>query len=131
MSRGSRFWAEHVSIENMLGAVLESATLNDDKDEIEFVAQDGRHWLMYHEHDCCESVTVEDICGNLEDLVGKPILIAAEATSDGNTKDHDYDYSCTWTFYHLATINGYVAIRWYGTSNGYYSESVDLITWQE
>lgn len=99
-------------------------------DQIEFALEDGRRFALYHDQDCCESVTVEDICGELGDLIGSPILQAEEATSEDRPSDlpkQEYeDESQTWTFYKLATVKGYVTIRWHGSSNGYYSESVQF-----
>lgn len=67
----------------------------------------------------------------LEDLIGSPILLAEEATNsdadpEGVTPPEYRDESFTWTFYKLATIKGSVTIRWYGSSNGCYSEGVDF-----
>ena len=59
----------------------------------------------------------------MDDLVGTPLLVAEERVNNGTNDGYD---SCTWTFYEFRTIKGSVTVRWYGTSNGYYSESVDL-----
>lgn len=106
------------------GKTLKSIKVNVDDytDEIIFETVDGEKYLMYHEQDCCESATIEDICGNLDDLIGVPILVAEERSQD----DPEADESGTWTFYCLRTVKGTVDIRWYGASNGYYSESVDF-----
>lgn len=99
-------------------------------DEVHLTLSDGRKFRLYHQQDCCESVYVEDICGNLEDLIGEPLRLAEEATSNDRPSDlppPEYaDESQTWTFYKLATVKGYATIRFHGSSNGYYSESVDF-----
>lgn len=120
-------------IKELMGVMLESVAVNEDQDEIIFTAVDGRVWMMNHYQDCCESVSIDDIIGDLADLVGSEILMAEEVShSDSDmfglplVEEHWGNDSCTWTFYKLATVKGYVTIRWYGSSNGYYSESVNF-----
>lgn len=94
-------------------------------DVLVFVADNGREFRMDHSQDCCESVHIEDICGDLDDLIGSPILEAEESSNSDNPPRPTQE-SHTWTFYKLGTIKGSVTIRWLGESNGYYSESVDF-----
>lgn len=103
--------------------------MRNGNDRVEITCSDGKKYVMYHSQDCCEGVSIDDVCGDVNDLIGSPILIAEESRSNENTpgvKHEKYQESFTWTFYKLATIKGYVTIRWYGLSNGYYSESVDF-----
>jgi len=115
----------NAKFENLVGAVLSRVVVSDGKDTITFHTTDGRKYRMYHEQDCCECVFIEDICGDLDDLIGSPILKAEETSHEGGPSD-GCDYSSTWTFYNLATLKGHVTLRWLGSSNGYYSESVDF-----
>ena len=86
---------------------------------------DTDRYVFFHMQDCCESVGIEDIVGDLSDLEGEPLLIAEEVDGQSPADFEAYE-SYTWTFYKFATRKGYVDVRWLGESNGYYSESVDL-----
>jgi hypothetical protein len=110
----------------LLGKVI-TEIKNKDNDELYFRTSEGEVYKMFHYQDCCESVSIEEIIGNLDDLLDSPITMAEETSETG---DNDWG-SETWTFYKFATNKGYVTIRWFGESNGYYSESVDFVQLQE
>lgn len=110
-----------------------------------------------YEHDCCAHCSVEDVCGDWNDLLGVPLLQAEEVSFDNHSGKHGSEIkplyvaaflddpadvqhivertdedaeSWTWTFYRFATIKGAVTVRWFGSSNGYYSESVSVYVHQ-
>lgn len=102
--------------------IVKISVLKEGDDRIILRTSDKEDFIMYHSQDCCESVWIDDICGDLDDLLDTPIL---QATVDSDHRDQDTEYeSATWTFYNFATIKGYVTIKWVGTSNGWYSEGV-------
>ncbi len=115
-----------MAFQDLIGHTL--SKIENDEYEIIFESVEGKRWMMWHDQDCCENVTVDDIAGDLDDLIGSPILEAEEVTSNENPEGvvMGYQDSFTWTFYKLGTMKGRVTIRWYGESNGYYSESVNF-----
>ena len=113
-----------MNIENMVGKVFTSVT--EHGREMVF-ANDTEKFKFLHWQDCCESVYIESVVGDLSDLEGEPLLIAEEVSGEiPEPEEGEYIESRSWTFYKFATRKGYVDVRWLGESNGYYSESVDL-----
>jgi hypothetical protein len=124
---------ERFTTEDMKGQTFTKVYVKKDSDGADTALvfeNDEFIFTFEHEQDCCEGVYIEDIVGDLDDLVGKPLDIVEEV-------EYDRDYnppgvepvsgdSFTWTFYKFATIKGWVDVRWLGESNGYYSESVDF-----
>lgn len=98
-----------------------------ENDILLFKRDDGRTFKFYHKQEYNESVQITNICGDLDDLVGTPIILAEERVE--TKKINDYDY-CTFTFYEFRTIKGSVTITWQGEQSepdgGCYSESVDF-----
>ena len=109
------------NFEDLKGKVLTNIERVGDE-ELIFTCQDGSKYKMYHEQDCCEDVRIEDVNGDLSDLLNSEVMVAEERTNEGET---DWG-SETWTFYTIRTHKASVDIRWHGESNGYYSESVNF-----
>jgi hypothetical protein len=124
-------YGRQLGVEMLVGKTI--TDIEHDKFQITFTIESENpqpvKYMMTHEQDCCESVTVDDIVGDLDDLLNTPVLRATEDMNrDLPGKDYSKyeDESYTWTFYNIATKKGHITIKWYGTSNGYYSERVDF-----
>lgn len=123
---------ENFNVDTLVGKTLSKIERSElwGGDRLIFTTENGEEYQMYHEQDCCESVYIKDISGDLEDLIDSPITMAEESSnSEDEARDQEtgyWDESHTWTFYKFATQKGFVTISWYGSSNGYYSESVSF-----
>jgi len=123
-------WNDNEASVSALKGLTLASVVQHGNEAFDFTTTDGRRFAMYHRQDCCESVCLESVVGDLNDLIGEPLLIAEEVsgvTKPDGWEPGKYTESYTWTFYKFATRKGYVDMRWLGESNGYYSESVDFV----
>ena len=111
-------------IGDMVGRVFTSVTQDGETMVFENATERFR---FFHYQDCCESVHIDDIVGDLSDLVGEPLLMAEEVSGEAPVEFDAMNHEMVeWTFYKFATRRGYVDVRWMGESNGYYSTSVNF-----
>lgn len=103
--------------------------IDDCNDAILITTEDGRQFKFFHDQDCCESVRIWDTKGDLKSLQGKRIVSVEQEESGENPSDvipPEWQDSFTWTNIVFRTDENTVIVRWYGDSNGYYSERVNL-----
>ena len=120
-------------LKDTIGAKILSVTgLEKGSEEVVFTTDRGT-LTMLHDHDCCETVEVEDWTGDVADIIGQAVIVFEERTSETEPPRADPDFgadwipeSYTWTFYEIRTTGGDMQIRWWGESNGYYSEEACL-----
>ena len=80
-------------------------------------------YAFYHQQDCCESVRLTQVDGISDKIIGSRIVIAEVVTDEKSVAGGNI----TWSFYKIGTTKGMIDFRWQGESNGYYSETVDLV----
>lgn len=114
----------HVDFSELVGQTLTNVVTDDTT--IDFYADGGVKYLMYHDQCGGERVWLDDVVGDLADILDSPIVVAEEVWSGNPSPVSEYDDSYTWTFDKIRTINGSISLKWCGSSNGYYSESVDF-----
>lgn len=108
-------------IKEIIGLVPINVT--QDSDTLVMRFSNGAKAKWHHYQDCCEDVVIDDVVGDWADILGHPLLVAEERISENNDLNFAHE---TWTFYTFRNIGGSVDVRWCGSSNGYYSESVDF-----
>lgn len=115
-----------VPFTDIIGKTLDRVEgLEQYSDTVKFYFTDNSIYQMHYYPDCCASCSIEDVDG-AENLMRSVVLDAEEVTNRDDPSKEEYPDSYTWTYYKIKTTKGYVTIRWYGASNGYYSESCDF-----
>lgn len=113
------------SFEDMKGKTLASIDgATEGSGKVLFKFTDGSVFQLQYYPDCCAICSIVQVDGDVADLIGNPLLMAEEATDAAAAEPAPENAdSYTWCFYKLATVKGYVTLRWLGESNGYYSET--------
>ena len=107
-------------IDDLVGKAIKGLAYSDEYFQI---LTDDCVYIFYHEYSCCESVWLTQVDGISDKLIGSRIVIAEVVTDEKDTECGHI----TWSFYKIGTNKGMIDFRWQGESNGYYSETVDLV----
>jgi len=105
------------------GEILTHIDIDDSQRQIMLTTESGRIFKIFHAQDCCEDVLIKSTEGDWNTLKGK--VIESVSLNEKEIPD-DFYRTATETEITFVVNDSTVISRWIGTSNGYYSESVDF-----
>jgi hypothetical protein len=114
------------SVEELVGKKIVDLAENHEGD-LTFTMSDGSIYEMGYVPDCCATCVVESGLDDLKAMIGQKLVAVTEDSSKETPADVKQEYtpeSQTWTFYTFRSNKATAQLRWFGSSNGYYSESV-------
>ena len=118
-------WDHQAEVNDIIGKrVLAVNGLKKGSEAVDFLLSDGSIFEMAYHQDCCASCDILDLDCEPADFIDQEILHAEEVSNEIDPEPEGRgDESHTWTFVKFTTPKGHFMVRWYGESNGYYSES--------
>lgn len=112
---------DYCGINALVGKTITSIDgLNND--HVTIKTECGKTYGMRHFQDCCEHVSLKEVLGNANSIIGQEVRYANEDTSDCSGQ---YE-SGTRTTFTIHTTGGSLILIWEGYSNGYYGEGVSF-----
>lgn len=118
--------SKNIDFNELVGKTLTKVEISPDRDEANFYCNDGTRYKMYHTQGVCETVVINDISGNIEDLLESPILNAIKRVDVRKQIVDEYN-NFLLIFFKLVTAKGQVVIRWYSEADGYSPYDVDFV----
>ncbi len=111
-----------MNFSEIVGKTLASVDQSNNE-RLVFHFSDGTACESVHMQDCCESVVVYHVEGDVVTLIDLPILEAEETQDPSGEPKPEHPDSWTWTRQRIRTAAGEVTFVWLGESNGYYGET--------
>lgn len=121
--KSERFYRADPVVFTQPGLTIKNIVVIDDI-IVHLVLENGHIISLYHDQDCCEEVFIADGLDELLKLKGERLIDISTVTEDVSDEDKKCrkSESATWTFMNVYTDKDTAQLRWYGSSNGYYSE---------
>ena len=97
----------------------------DEECVLMLTTESGRTLKFHHYRECCESVEIENTEGNWLRIIGRPI-VKTDYILERSDDDNPMVNSWTRTTLIFCTDRHTVTTVWFGESNGYYGEEIEI-----